>query len=115
MRCLALVFPDEFPYHPNWKSGLTHPAIPALASTVDHVVPGSRGGEWLDEANLVTTCPRCNAIKADYTLQELGWELLEVAEPAWDGLTEHYRALFEAAGSPDHQREWLRILAPVAA
>lgn len=44
------------------------------ASTVDHVVPRSRGGrhEW---DNVVAACPRCNARKGDRLLHELGWDL----------------------------------------
>jgi len=43
-------------------------------STVDHVVPRSRGGlhEW---TNVVAACPSCNARKGDRLLSELGWHL----------------------------------------
>src|SRR5919109_4855730 len=27
MELLGGLFPDEFPFHPNWKGGQTHPAI----------------------------------------------------------------------------------------
>lgn len=27
MRLLSAIFPEEFPNHPNWKGGQTHPAI----------------------------------------------------------------------------------------
>jgi len=39
MRLIARLFPEEFPYHPNWKAGLTHPAFAARSATLDHVVP----------------------------------------------------------------------------
>jgi 5-methylcytosine-specific restriction endonuclease McrA len=44
------------------------------ASTVDHVVPRSRGGihEW---SNVVAACTRCNARKGNRLLHELGWSL----------------------------------------
>lgn len=44
------------------------------ASSIDHVVPRSRGGahEWV---NVVSACQRCNHAKADRTLAELGWRL----------------------------------------
>jgi hypothetical protein len=48
----------------------------------------------------VVTCPRCNSVKSDYTLEELGWTLLDVAHPEWDGLTRRHRPLWEAAGRP---------------
>jgi 5-methylcytosine-specific restriction endonuclease McrA len=44
------------------------------ANTIDHVQPKSRGGQDTWE-NLVACCLKCNNIKGDKTLQELGWEL----------------------------------------
>ena len=46
----------------------------ASASTIDHVMPRSRGGadSW---ENLVACCLRCNNIKGDRTPQEMGWTL----------------------------------------
>lgn len=55
-------------------------------NTVDHIVPRSRGGkhEW---TNVVIACHRCNNIKADRTLAEIGWQLRnhpsEPAGSAW--------------------------------
>jgi 5-methylcytosine-specific restriction endonuclease McrA len=57
-----------------------------MASTVDHVLPRSRGGadSW---ANLVACCLRCNGIKGDHTPDEMGWRLrvrpFAPAGPAW--------------------------------
>jgi 5-methylcytosine-specific restriction endonuclease McrA len=44
------------------------------ATTVDHVMPRSRGGQdsW---ANLVACCVRCNNVKGDRTPEEKGWAL----------------------------------------
>lgn len=44
------------------------------ASTIDHVVPRSRGGgdSW---ENLVACCLRCNNSKGDRTPAEMGWSL----------------------------------------
>ncbi len=44
------------------------------ASTVDHVVPRSRGGGNTWE-NLVACCRDCNNRKGDRTLSEIGWKL----------------------------------------
>jgi 5-methylcytosine-specific restriction endonuclease McrA len=44
------------------------------ANTVDHVQPKSRGGRDSWE-NLVAACLRCNNIKGDKTLNEIGWTL----------------------------------------
>ena len=43
-------------------------------TTVDHIVPRSRGGEssW---QNCALMCPRHNSAKGDRTLEELGWKL----------------------------------------
>lgn len=44
------------------------------ATTVDHVVPRSRGGvnSW---ENLVACCRECNSRKGSRTLAEIGWKL----------------------------------------
>lgn len=57
------------------------------ASTIDHVLPRSRGGRNSWE-NLVACCLRCNNIKSDRTPQEMGWELrLTPAPPRGSGWT----------------------------
>ncbi|MFT4220709.1 MAG: HNH endonuclease [Microbacterium sp.] len=50
------------------------------ASTIDHVMPRSRGGvdSW---ENLVACCLRCNNVKGDRTPQEMGWELRNAPRP----------------------------------
>ena len=44
------------------------------ANTIDHVQPKSRGGKDTWE-NLVACCLKCNNLKGDKTLHELGWKL----------------------------------------
>ena len=44
------------------------------ATTIDHVLPRSRGGRDTWE-NLVACCLRCNNVKSDRTPAEMGWEL----------------------------------------
>ena len=46
----------------------------AAATSLDHVVPRSRGGEHVWE-NVVSACGRCNHVKADRAIGELGWRL----------------------------------------
>ncbi len=46
----------------------------AKATTIDHVIPRSRGGAHCWE-NCVASCAPCNHRKADKLLSELGWEL----------------------------------------
>jgi 5-methylcytosine-specific restriction endonuclease McrA len=50
-------------------------ARPGLSRlTFDHVIPRSRGGrtEW---TNIVTACSDCNTLKADRTLEQVGFRL----------------------------------------
>jgi 5-methylcytosine-specific restriction endonuclease McrA len=46
----------------------------ASATSLDHVVPRSRGGAHTWE-NVVASCARCNHTKADRALVDLGWRL----------------------------------------
>jgi len=46
----------------------------APATSLDHVVPRSRGGAHAWE-NVVSACGRCNHVKADRGIAELGWRL----------------------------------------
>lgn len=46
----------------------------APATSIDHVVPRSRGGEHTWE-NVVASCGKCNHAKADRGIAELGWRL----------------------------------------
>ena len=46
----------------------------APATSLDHVVPRSRGGTHTWD-NVVSCCRRCNHVKADRTVTELGWRL----------------------------------------
>lgn len=50
------------------------------ASTIDHIMPRSRGGadSW---ENLVACCLRCNNSKSDRTPEEMGWELRRAPRP----------------------------------
>ena len=48
---------------------------------VDHVIPKSKGGET-NLSNLVIACARCNLVKNDSTLAEMGWELLPIPSRA---------------------------------
>jgi 5-methylcytosine-specific restriction endonuclease McrA len=46
----------------------------APATSVDHVVPRSRGGRHVWE-NVVASCRRCNHLKADRNVGDLGWRM----------------------------------------
>ncbi|MEW2478994.1 HNH endonuclease [Mycobacterium sp. NPDC051198] len=87
LRLLHVVLGDDFPAHPNWKVSETHPAFWELFPTVDHVVPVSRGGPD-DASNWVTASMLSNQAKAQWTLDELGWERHQAGVvEEWDGMS----------------------------
>ncbi len=70
-------------------------------STIDHVVPRSRGGETSWE-NCVLMCQRHNSRKGDRSLEQLGWTLKQ--RPAVPAGT--------IIASPARREEWARWVAP---
>jgi hypothetical protein len=86
LRMLSHALGDRFPFHPNWKTQVTHPAYWEVGATIDHLVPVTRGGPD-DPSNWVTTSMARNSAKMNWTLSELGWELQPQGNyQAWDGL-----------------------------
>lgn len=112
MELLGGLFPSTFPFHPNWKGGLTHPAIILVSPVVDHLRPGAWSGSWADLDNLRTSCWPCNARKADLTLEQLGWQEVPIAHRDWDGLIGNYVSLWKHANrpKPDYHLRWMRAL-----
>jgi 5-methylcytosine-specific restriction endonuclease McrA len=76
------------------------------ATTIDHVMPRSRGGadSW---ENLVACCLRCNNVKGDRTPQEMGWSLRTIPRPP-HGTTWLVRGIERAVPA------WEEFLAPAA-
>ena len=86
-RILSLALPVDFPYHPAWKTELTHPAYWELGATIDHLTPVTRGG-LDDPSNWITASMASNSAKMNWTLDELGWSLHAPGDiREWDGLT----------------------------
>jgi hypothetical protein len=85
------------PYHAYWKGDLTHPAFVSGSATLDHVVPIADSSNPLERSNLVTACSGCNRRKGDLRLEEIGWSLIEPADPGWMVLTDLYFRLWQAA------------------
>jgi 5-methylcytosine-specific restriction endonuclease McrA len=56
------------------RDGQTCVYCGSSATSIDHVVPRSRGGTHTWD-NVVAACRRCNHTKADRSLAELGWVL----------------------------------------
>jgi 5-methylcytosine-specific restriction endonuclease McrA len=76
----------------------------APATSIDHVVPRSRGGghNW---ENVVSACHRCNHVKADRHLKELGWRMRSMPrEPSG--------AAWRVLGSGRADERWLPYLEP---
>jgi hypothetical protein len=87
LRVISHLFPEAFPYHPNWKYGAGHTWYWELYPTVDHV--DSTGPDSAD--NWVTTSMIWNLKKSNISLQEHGWALHQVPSSAdWDGLLRWY-------------------------
>lgn len=76
------------------------------ASTIDHVIPRSRGGadSW---ENLVACCLHCNNVKGDRTPHEMGWTM-HVTPRAPHGTAWLVR------GVERPQPQWDEFLAPAA-
>jgi len=90
LRAISVVMSEDFPYHPNWKMDVTHPAYWELTPTIDHLVPACRGGAD-DESNWVTTSMARNSAKGNWTLEDLGWSIHEPGDMSeWDGLIYWY-------------------------
>ena len=111
LRVLSIALPAEFPFHPNWKTDVTHPAYWEVGATIDHLVPVTRGGTD-DESNWVTTSMAHNSAKMNWTLEELGWTLQPPGDfSKWDGLVGWFLERTEkrpdllASGS---MRQWQR-------
>ena len=108
LRLLSQMFPTEFPFHNNWRTDACHFAFYELFPTIDHVHPVSRGGA--DQANnMVSTSMLKNAAKANFTLDELGWQLFPPGDLAsWDGLTGWFirQAQISAGAMSPYLRRW---------
>jgi 5-methylcytosine-specific restriction endonuclease McrA len=76
------------------------------ASTIDHVIPRSRGGADTWE-NLVACCLRCNNLKSDRTPMEMGWMLRSVPKPP-------HGATWIVKGMERGLPQWNEFLMPAA-
>ncbi len=76
----------------------------APAASIDHVIPRSRGGSHAWE-NVVSACHRCNHLKADKTLKEIGWKLRALPR-------EPVGAAWRILGTGRTEPRWIPYLAP---
>lgn len=64
----------------NYECVYCQTSYPIKNLTLDHVLPQSKGGPDTWE-NLVTACKKCNNMKADLTLLELGVDIPKPSRP----------------------------------
>ncbi|WP_456575230.1 HNH endonuclease [Blastococcus sp. SYSU D00820] len=92
------------------RDGQTCVYCGSSATSIDHVVPRSRGGTHTWD-NVVAACRRCNHTKADRSLAELGWKL---PHPPSTPSGAAWRLLGHRTVDP-RWREWLGIPESVSA
>lgn len=76
----------------------------AKGTTVEHLLPSSRGGKTTYE-NCVLSCGPCNYKKADRTLDEMGWSLKRSPAPVFGPMV-----LLARAGTNAALPEWAEWL-----
>ncbi len=76
----------------------------ASATSIDHVIPRSRGGAHNWE-NVVSACHKCNHLKADKPLKDLGWRLRILPR-------EPVGAAWRILGTGRTEPNWLQYLEP---
>jgi 5-methylcytosine-specific restriction endonuclease McrA len=92
------------------RDGQTCVYCGSSATSIDHVVPRSRGGTHTWD-NVVAACRRCNHTKADRSLAELGWVL---PHPPRTPSGAAWRLLGARTVDP-RWREWLGVPESVSA
>ena len=76
----------------------------APATSIDHVIPRSRGGGHTWE-NVISACHKCNHQKADRMLKEIGWRLRQIPR-------EPVGAAWRILGTGRPNERWLSYLKP---
>lgn len=83
---ISVLLPEEFPYPPSGKMSESHVAFWELWPTIDHIAPVARGGTH-NPSNWVCTSMLRNSVKSNWTLEEIGWDLMNGGRlEDWDGL-----------------------------
>ncbi len=100
LRIISRMIPESFPYHKNGKMDEGHIAYWQLFPTIDHLDPVARGGPDT-ETNWICCSMLTNSIKANWTLEELGWTLLAPGNvDEWDGMLRWF--VDEVERKPEH-------------
>ena len=112
-RYVRVPFPAQVPLSRRavfTRDGQTCVYCGGSATSIDHVVPRSRGGTHTWD-NVVAACRRCNHTKADRSLAELGWKL---PHPPRTPSGAAWRLLGARTVDP-RWREWLGVPESVSA
>ena len=87
LRVISEKMPQSFPYQAHWKTSECHIAFYEYSPTIDHIIPISLGGEDTNR-NWATTSMLNNSAKANFTLEQLQWNLKDKGKiTEWDGLS----------------------------
>lgn len=87
LEVLSFAFPVELPYGGrSWPMAHTHMIYWTHTTSLEHLVPHARGGDFDAAENLGVACWQCNHVKGDALIEEMGFRS-RVAETQWDGLT----------------------------
>jgi 5-methylcytosine-specific restriction endonuclease McrA len=92
LKLLSKAFPQDLPYHRNWRPVEEHIVYWTCSTSLEHIVPFPAGGKS-NLKNLVTACYLCNDAKNCLPLDLLGWTVRAQAHSDWLGLTEHVSKL----------------------
>jgi 5-methylcytosine-specific restriction endonuclease McrA len=98
LRALSRLFPDLIPYQSNWRPVEEHILYWTYATSLEHAISFPNGGTSNPE-NLITACYQCNDTKNMLDASELGWEVADPDESAWDGLEGYLPELLAAIRS----------------
>ena len=112
-RYVRVLYPTSVPLSRRavlTRDGQTCVYCGGSATSIDHVVPRSRGGTHTWD-NVVAACRRCNHTKADRSLAELGWSL---PHPPRTPTGAAWRLLGHRTVDP-RWREWLGMPESVSA
>ena len=115
LDAVSRIYPETFRSHSNWKMGETDFAYWRCSISLEHIRPLTRSG-GNEIKNLITACWRCNELKGNSLLCEVGWEISPVSERSWDGLTSFLKGLAKKVQPPrNHFEQWVRAIEQPAA
>jgi len=95
MRLLSELFPEQFPYHRNWKASQTHQAYWLISATHDHVVPFPRVATLSIPATSSRHVGRATPANPDCDSKILVFPYAGRPGEAWPTFIQHYGSTAE--------------------